>query len=227
MNKVLIVGGTGFIGYWIAKKKPADTSVYIMGQNKYSDMEWFGANWDYIIHLAPIAPTKVLECAKRNNARVLYASSGAVYHPENTARKQYIEDKNNFEQECIDSGVDVVIARLFTFCGKKLDNQKAITTFYEMARANLPIVITGDGNTTRSYQHGSEMARWCWAILKHGTSGEAYDVGSDTPITMLELAVQIIAETRSSSEIFLGMGKDPMPYYMPEDTEKTKALLNL
>ncbi len=226
MNRVLITGGTSFVGYWIAKKKPDDTFVYVMGQNKYNDMEWFGAKWDAIMHLAPITPTNVLEYAKKNNIRVLYASSGAVYHPENHARKQYIADKIKFEDECLDSGADVVIARLFTFCGKKLDNNKAITAFYEAARAGKPLVITGDGTTVRSYMHGSEMARWCWAILKNGKRGECYDVGSPKAITMLELAVQILAETRSKSDVLIGGDKDPMPYYLPEDLEKTQKLLS-
>jgi nucleoside-diphosphate-sugar epimerase len=225
MSRILITGGTGFIGYWLNKCRPSHAYTHIMGQSKYNSMEWFDTNWNAIIHLAPIAPTKVLECAKRNNARVLYASSGAVYHPENEARKQYREDKIKYEQECIDSGVNVVIARLFTFCGYKLDSNKAITTFYEAARENKPIVITGDGSTVRSYQHGQEMARWMWAILARGESGEAYDIGSDQPITMLELAANIIKETGSQSQIEIWGGKDPMPHYLPHDTAKTRKLL--
>jgi nucleoside-diphosphate-sugar epimerase len=225
MAKILVTGGTAFIGYWLRMNKPKDTVLYTIGRARYDVMKWYDERWTGIIHLAPTAPTKVLECAKRNNCRVLYASSGIVYHPENEARKKYREDKIRYEQECLDSGVDVVIARLFTFCGERLDDKKAITTFYNAARKGEPLVITGDGTTVRSYMHGSLMAFWLWKILERGETRKAYDVGSDTPITMLALAKHIIDETMSASPITILGGKDPMPYYLPEDTAKTKEIV--
>jgi nucleoside-diphosphate-sugar epimerase len=226
---ILIDGGTGFIGHWIVGTAHKNTKTFAESRKRYESMEWVNHRWDGIIHLAPIAPTKVLEIAKRDKCRLLYASSGIVYHPENEARRQYRVDKIRYEQECLDSGADVVIARLFTFdmhclCGEMHDKTKAITTFYNAARANLPIKITGDGTTVRSYMHGSLMAAWMWAIFQRGEKRRAYDVGSDTPVTMLELAKRVIQETMSVSAIEILGGVDPMPYYMPEDTNKTKAL---
>lgn len=225
MAKVLITGGTGFVGHWLKVCKPVNDTVYSMGRSRYDEMEWYKSKWDAIIHLAPIAPTLVLECAKRSGARVLYASSGAVYHPENWEREQYREDKIRFENECLNSGQDVVIARLFTFYGAKLDNKKAIVRFTENAKRNEPLVISGDGMTVRSYMHGSDMAKWMWAILKRGESGMFYDVGSDVVVNMLQLASAIIRATRSESKIIIKGGKDPMPYYVPENTEPTRWLL--
>jgi nucleoside-diphosphate-sugar epimerase len=69
------------------------------------------------------------------------------------------------------------------------------------------------------------MAAWLWAILEFGETGGIYDVGSDLPITMLELAKKIIRETRSSSEIVVEGGLDPMPHYLPENTAMTRELL--
>jgi nucleoside-diphosphate-sugar epimerase len=226
---ILIDGGTGFVGHWIVGTAHKNIKTFAESRKRYESMEWVNHRWDGIIHLAPIAPTKVLEIAKRDKCRVLYASSGIVYHPENEARRQYRADKIRYEQECLDSGVDVVIARLFTFdthclCGEMHDKTKAITIIYDAARANLPIKITGDGNTVRSYMHGSLMAHWMWAIFQRGEKRRAYDVGSDTPITILELAKRVIQETMSASTIEVLGGVDPMPYYMPEDTNKTKAL---
>jgi nucleoside-diphosphate-sugar epimerase len=222
---ILIDGGTGFVGHWLRVCKPKGWNVYNIGRARYDVMDWTKRKWDGIIHLAPVAPTKVLEIAKRDKCRLLYASSGIVYHPENEARRQYRADKITFEQECLDSGADVVIARLFTFCGERLDDKKAITSFYQLARANETIRITGNGSTVRSYMHGSLMAAWMWAIFQRGEKRRAYDVGSDTPVTMLELAKRVIQETMSASTIEVLGGVDPMPYYMPEDTSKTKNLL--
>lgn len=219
MNNVLITGGTGFVGSWMQKTQPKWLRVSYLNHKQYTFTNWYSKEWDYIVHLAPVFPTRVLSHAGR--ARLLYCSSGAVYYGNN----EYAKNKRTWEQECLDSYVDVVIARLFTFYGEGLDEHKAYTQFMKAARQNLPIVITGDGNTIRSYMHGEEMGRWMWAILLRGVSGDAYDVGSDEPITMLELANQIKRETKSQSEIIIKNGTDPMPYYMPKDTAKTKRLL--
>jgi len=63
-----------------------------------------------------------------------------------------------------------------------------------------------------------------WSILLHGKSGEAYDVGDDTPITMLQLAQLVNDAYGSKSEIVIDGGTDPMPVYLPVDLEKTKRL---
>jgi nucleoside-diphosphate-sugar epimerase len=217
----LITGGTSFVGHWLRVTKPINTIVHNIGRAKYESMEWTNTKWDAIIHAGLVAPTEVL----KQKCRVLYVSSGVVYHPE--YEPKYRKIKIDGEAECLNSGADVVIARLFTFCGDRLDDNKAITTFCRAAIANKTIIITGGGNTVRSYMHGSLMGYWLWQILEHGERRRAYDVGSDVPITMLELARKVIAETNSKSEIVILDNKDPMPYYMPEDIEKTKALLNL
>jgi dTDP-glucose 4,6-dehydratase len=222
MDKVMITGGTGFVGYWLNKCAPPDVAVFPLSRLDYQGQLY--TDWKYIIHLAPIAPTRILDIARKCGARVLYASSGIVYHPENNT--QYRQDKIAGEKECLDSGVDVVIARLFTFLGKRLDKYKAITTFIEAAKRGEPLYISGDGTTTRSYMHGLEMARWMWAILFHGERGQAYDVGADVPITMEQLAIKIIEKYNSKSEIIIEGGRDPMPHYLPEDTKKTRELLD-
>lgn len=223
MDKILITGGTGFVGFWLRKAQPKNYACFYISRNDYNGN--LNTNWHSIIHLAPISPTRILELAKVYNSRVLFASSGIVYHPENNT--EYRQNKIKWEKECIDSGVDVVIARLFAFFGYKLDKFKAITAFEEKARKGEQLVISGDGNTVRSYQHGLEMAKWMWAILDHGISGEAYDVGSDEPKRMIDLAMEIVAREKSKSSILIENGVDPMPYYLPEDTAKTKRLLNL
>lgn len=225
MDKVLITGGTGFVGHWMRKTLPEVSCVRFLDSKGYKFFwdVWESEAWNHIVHLAPVAPYQVVELAKRNNARLLYCSSGIVYHPE--ANTEYRRNKLAWEKYCLDSGVDVVIARLFTFYGEKLDEHKAYTQFTKAAKANQPIEIWGDGSCVRSYMHGSELGRWIWAILFKGISGEAYDVGSDEPITMLQLAEYIKSQMKSKSEIIIKNGIDLVPYYMPQDTAKTKELL--
>jgi len=220
MDRVLITGGTGFVGYWMRQTQPDNVIATYLTKANYLDrlwVKWLGC--DAVIHLAPVSPDLVLVYAKLNNARLLYASSGIVYHPEHNT--EYRQNKFKWEKECLDSGADVVIARLFTFYGDHLDDNKAIVQFERAAQAGEPLRIWGDGSCVRSYMHGSELGRWMWAILLHGERGQAYDVGSDEPVTMLELA------RRYSDNIIMEPDHPvPMPYYMPVDTAKTKRLLD-
>lgn len=215
MNKILITGGTGFVGYWMRQTEPKELNTFYLSRVKYLLENWDIHNWDYIVHLAPVSPASVLKSAKNSGARLLYCSSGAAYDQPT----EYADNKRRWEAECLASGVEVVIARLFTFYGERLDEYKAISQFQKAANEGKPIYIHGNGKTVRSYMHGSEMGKWLWAILFKGKSGQIYDVGSDEPITILELAKLF------SDNIIVAGGKDPMPYYMPHNTAKTRALL--
>lgn len=218
MDKVLVTGGTGFVGFWMRQCIPNSFYCHPMNHFDYRDIDWDIFDCKYIVHLANVEPSHAINYAKRHNARLLYCSSGIVYHPENDT--EYRRNKIKWEQECLDSGVDVVIARLFTFYGEGLDDGKAIVQFEKAERSHQPIHIWGDGTCTRSYMHGSELGKWLWAILLHGERGEAYDVGSDEPVTMLELA------KRFSEDIIFERDKHvPMPTYLPVDTAKTRKLL--
>ena len=224
MAKILITGGTGFVGRWMKETMPYGVGCRFLDRKGYDFFwdVWETETWDCIIHLAPVAPDRVIELAKRDNARLLYCSSGIVYHPENDT--EYRQNKIKWEQECIASGADVVIARLFAFYGAWLDDNKAITQFIRAAKKGEPLRIWGDGNTVRSYMSGRTMARWLWAILLRGQTGEAYDVGDDKPVTMLELARMVVKYYRPAPILIEG-GVDAMPVYLPRDTAKTKALL--
>ena len=230
IKTIALFGGTGFVGYWMRKTKPKNVRLSFFGKDEYELRDWQAMVFDYIVFLPNIQPSEILEYAtrqvfaNRTPPRILYASSGIVYHPENDT--EYRQNKIKWEAECLESSLDVVIARLFTFYGRKLDKFKAITSITESAVNNETIRITGNGQAVRSYMHGRDMARTMWAILFHGERGEAYDVGDDTPVTIIDLATQIVRREGSKSEIIIEHGKDPMPYYIPENIEKTKLLLD-
>ncbi len=234
MKRALITGGTGFVGSWMKRTQPDGIQGVYLSCDDYNSYRWdkAGVNivhptdklrYNYIVHLAPISPTVAIRMAGQAQARLLYCSSGIVYHPENNTAYRY--NKILGERACLDAQIDVVIARLFAFYGDGLDRYKAYTEFTEAAKANKPIEIHGDGNTVRSYMHGSELGAWMWAILLNGKAGESYDVGSDEPITILQLARQIKHEHNSDAGITILGGDDPMPFYLPPNTAKTKELL--
>lgn len=216
MRNILISGGTGFVGHWMHVTKPKNLTVTYIGRATYTEMikrDWQSIRYDGFIHLAPVSPLYAIIGALSNRARLLYCSSGIVYHPANDT--QYRRDKVAGETDCMVSGADAVVARLFTFSGDRLDDNKAITQFYKCAKAGTPLEIYGDGSTVRSYMHGFDMGQMLWAIFEHGERGHAYDVGSLMPITMLELAEFVIRTTKSTSKIVFVNKPNPMPYYLP------------
>ena len=219
----LVTGGTGFVGSWMRKTQPKDVDAVYLSHADYDNMLWESFTFSHVVHLANISPARVVAYCKRNDARLLYCSSGIVYHPENNT--EYRQNKLAWEKECLASGVDVVIARLFTFYGDGLDDNKAIVQFKKAAKEGKPLRIWGDGKTVRSYMHGRDLGKWMWAILLRGESGVAYDVGDETPVTMLQLAELCVAGKKPKPEIIIEGGKDPMPVYLPVNTAKTKRLL--
>ena len=220
--RVEVAGGTGFVGQWMKCTQPETVSANYLSRKQYSYLST-AARCEAIVHLPNSDPSWSIEFAKKNGLRLLYCSSGIVYHSEWDT--EYRHNKIKWEQDCLDSGVDVVIARLFTFFGDGLDANKAISKFTLAAKSNQPIHVTGGGRTIRSYMHGEDLGRWMWAILLKGESGQAYDVGDDNPINMFDLAQLVKKSCDSSSDIIVSDDPDPMPVYLPPNTAKTKKLL--
>lgn len=226
MPKVLITGGTGFVGWWMWKTKPDGFFVNCLSHQAYDEpcrWEW---EWDYIVHLAPVPPDKVLNYAGNNVARVLFASSGAVYNEHPTP---YGEDKRYWEHECHKSGADCVIARLFTFCGAGLKDNFAVTNFIRDAETSNEIHVRGDGRAVRSYLYGEDLGRWLWAILLRGRAGEAYDVGSDQRVSILDLAREVACNYLPEPDIIIEnkITQEPAPFYVPRTADKTRRELGV
>lgn len=219
MKTVLITGGTGFFGTWLQRKQPDFLHCSYLSHALYDASAWKSDRFDYILHAANISPTRVLEKALQDHSRVLYVSSGAVYHPEGNT--EYRRNKILWERECMESGAPVVIARPFAF----MDSSISWVTFFANARAGQPLEVWGNGSTVRSFMHGRDLGEWLWAILLYGQIGQAYDVGSDRAVTMERLAKRI--QAFAGSEIRYVDRPVPMPVYLPGHTAKTRELLKL
>ena len=206
-RNAFVTGGTGFVGTWMRKTRPDGVSLAGVGRDKYDVINRV-TQMDYIVHLAPVDPIDAIEAARDNNCRLLYCSSGIVYHPENDT--QYRRDKMQWEFDCLTSGVDVVIARLFTF----MQSSTVYNALFDAARAGNQLRVWGD--CTRSFMHGRRMGEQMWDILRHGENGCAYDVGSDRAITVMQLAQRIHAFTGCVIKQVKNHPV-PMPVYLPTE----------
>ncbi len=161
---------------------------------------------------------RVLEFSEQAGIkRLLYVSSGAVYGvqpPELSHIPEtfpcnpvtvYGKGKVTAEQLCLESGVETVIARPFTFVGPwlPLDAHFAIGNFIGSCLRNEPIEIKGDGTPLRSYMYGSDLAEWLLAVLRRGEPARAYNVGSDEAISIFDLARLVRGCAGTQNEIIV------------------------
>lgn len=195
----------------------------------------------------------LLEFSRRCGARrFLLTSSGGVYGPQPPGMERIAESycgmpdplvpayaysvaKRAAEHLCAlyqDSyGIETVIARCFAFVGEDLplDAHFAIGNFIRDALAGAEIVIAGDGSPLRSYLDQRDLAVWLLTMLERGTPGSAYNVGSDTPISISSLA-ELVRDTVAPDTAVRVLGeKIPGNFrsqYVP-DTTRARVELRL
>jgi len=225
MDKVLITGGTGFIGFWVAGYQSEKFETTVLDHNYYDRYPgWMDEKWKYIIHLAPVPIDRVLECAMKCNATVLLASSGGVYDRQPS---EYFQMKMADENKLVYSRVDGKIARIFTTCGAHMKWERyAIGNFIRMAEMGGPIDVQSRGLVVRSYMYGTDLAEWLWKILLEGQSGRRYNVGSDVPHSTQELAYEVAGhyDPRPVINIISRMDYEPRPFYVPDISEARDEL---
>lgn len=148
--------------------------------------------------------------AQQGVRRFLYVSSGAVYgrrakidaysedhlyapdsmnpHASYGMSKHFAEHWGMVKARTC--GIEYVVARCFAFVGPGLpmDGHFAIGNIIRDALYSPEIVLHGDGTPVRSYLYSADLAVWLYDLLLRGTPGRAFNVGSDTPITIGNLA---------------------------------------
>lgn len=175
----------------------------------------------------------VLEAARREDARFVFASSAAVYgRPEHVP---VVEDdpteplspyglqklaSDRYARMYADLyGLEVVPLRYFNVYGPGQtggDYAGVITAFLDRLRAGKPPVIHGDGSQTRDFVHVSDIVRANLLAATTDATGEAYNVATGEAITVRELADLLVDVT----------GVDVEPEHGPEregDIDESRA----
>ncbi|WP_232702082.1 NAD-dependent epimerase/dehydratase family protein [Halobacterium wangiae] len=182
------------------------------------------------------ATLSILEAARREDARVVVASSVAIYgdpvevpiHEEDAKAptspygvdKLAVDNYVRLYNELYD--LETVALRYFNVYGPRQsagEYSGVVSTFLEQARSGQPITVEGEGDQTRDFVHVSDVVRANLAAATTDNVGRAYNVGTGDSITILGLAELIRDVTDSSSEV---VHVDPRP----ADIERSEADVN-
>jgi len=149
----------------------------------------------------------ILKLAKKNNFKVVYASSSSVYgNPERIPIKEsdsknpinpYAETKLKKEElatKYAKIGVKVIGLRYFNVFGKGQSKEYAgvLKLFLERIRDGLPPKINGDGTQFRDFVYVEDVADANIMSMDSKINHEFFNVGTNTSITILDLAKTII-----------------------------------
>jgi len=178
----------------------------------------------------------VLGLAKRLNVRVFQASTSEIYGDPQISpqvesywgnvnsigiRACYDEGKRAAETLFFDYhrqyGVDIRVARIFNTFGPRMakNDGRVVSNFILQAMANEDITIYGDGSQTRSFCFVDDLIDGFIKLFFSEAIHVPVNLGNPQPITMNQLASEIISLVGSESQISF----KPLPGDDPKDRE--------
>ena len=116
--------------------------------------------------------------------------------------------------------LSVTVARCFAFVGAYLPFtlQYAIGNFIQDALYADEIVVRSDGTPVRTYLFAGDLVVWLLTLLLRGRPRQAYNVGSDQPIALGDLAwlVRDLIAPAKPVRILGQIGAGPRSFYVPD-----------
>tara|TARA_Y100000766_G_C18896348_1_gene601173 strand:+ start:400 stop:1353 length:954 start_codon:yes stop_codon:yes gene_type:complete len=183
-----------------------------------------------------IGVINILGLAKKNNAKILQASTSEVYgdpeiHPQhekyngnvNTTgfRSCYDEGKRCSETLFMDykreHNLKIKIVRIFNTYGPKMgkDDGRVISNFINQALTNKDLTIFGEGKQTRSFQYIDDLVDGLIKVMNTDDSFTGpINIGNPDEFSINNLAKIIIKLTNSNSKILY--------HDLPEDDPKMR-----
>jgi UDP-glucose 4-epimerase len=166
----------------------------------------------------------ILKEAAKFNVRTIFASTSEIYGKNinvplteksdrvlgqtNIARWTYSESKAINEFYALElfhkEEFPVTIVRFFNTVGPRQSEHYGMVMprFINSALRNEPIVVYGDGKQTRSFCAVTDAVSAIQLLMANSASiGEVYNLGSDSEISILELAKIVLTLTNSNSKI--------------------------
>ncbi len=184
----------------------------------------------------------MLGLAKRTNARILQASTSEVYgdpeiHPQHEEywgrvnptgiRSCYDEGKRCAETLFFDyhrqHNLEIKVVRIFNTYGPNMqpNDGRVVSNFILQALRGENITIYGDGTQTRSFCYIDDMVDGFIKMMASPvTITGPINLGNPVEFTMLELAEQILTQTKSNSSIIF----KPLPLDDPKQRQPDIAL---
>ena len=101
-------------------------------------------------------------------------------------------------------GLPVVIGRFFNVVGPRQTGAygMVLPRFVEAALDNKPLIVHGDGTQMRCFAHVSDVVRMVRSLMQTPLAvGRVFNIGSNQPMRIADLARQVIERTGSRSEI--------------------------
>ena len=177
----------------------------------------------------------ILKSAKENNFKVVYASSSSVYgNPTRIPIREsddknpinpYAETKLKKEELAVKyskMGVKVIGLRYFNVYGKGQSKEYAgvLKLFLERIRNKLPPKINGDGTQFRDFVYVEDVVNANIMSMESKVNHGFFNVGTNTSITILDLAKTIIKSSALDMEPIFGPA-------LKGDVQKTMASIDL
>lgn len=164
------------------------------------------------------ATLDLLECAREADARIVLASSCAIYgHPAETPvteqEPQTPTSPYGLQKATLDGyarlyhdlyGLEAVPLRYFNVYGPRQRDgpySGVVRVFLRQAREGGPITVDGDGTQTRDFVHVSDVVRANLLAATTDDVGVAYNVGTGEAVTIRRLAETVRDAVGSDAEI--------------------------
>lgn len=101
-------------------------------------------------------------------------------------------------------GLGVTVGRFFNVVGpRQVGNYgMVVPRFVEAALRGGPVIVYDDGSQVRCFAHVQEVTRCVVRLMEtDAAEGRVFNIGSDQPVSILELAQRVIAMTGTAAQV--------------------------